>query len=582
MVMNRLSVPIPSLWLALCIVVSGAMAQHDTVIVSGKDNYWKTGSLITSATTTTVTVNTTQTNQKWIGMGGCFNEKGWEALKNLSATDRDSAINLLFGKNGCHFEWGRIPIGASDYAIERYSLNETANDTLMNNFSIAHDTNYLIPFIKAALVVKPNIQFWASAWTPPTWMKTGGVNGGYDGGVMKNSSTYFKAYALYTIKFIQGYTAKGIPINYVVPQNEPGYLNYYPSCAWGKYNPIDGSTFVNGAEYLSTYTADYLWPALQANTPSTNLFFGTCSNNASDWQYWLATKQKLPSNIKGVCLQWNFIDSVSKVGSNYLAIQSEHQCGNYPWLTEVTNVDNATSSNFFKAYAPNNYSYAQESWGLISKWVKNGVNSYNAWNMVLDTGGMNLDKNRIWPQDALLTVNYQTKKLKVTPVYYVFRHVAQFVDTGAVRLGTTGGDALAFRNPDNSIVVIAYNSGSSAVATSVVVGTKTLKFNIPAIGWATACVGLSTTKVISQNQTHSAVGGLKITSNEDVYRIALPSQESGRIELLTVTGRVLESRIIPQGSREILLPKQTSHAGLLLVRLVYRGEVKTARIFNAY
>ena len=31
---------------------------------------------------------------------------------------------------------GRIPIGASDYAIARYTLNETAGDTALASFSI--------------------------------------------------------------------------------------------------------------------------------------------------------------------------------------------------------------------------------------------------------------------------------------------------------------------------------------------------------------------------------------------------------------------------------------------------------------
>ena len=30
----------------------------------------------------------------------------------------------------------------------------------------------LIPYVKAAQAVNGNIRFWASPWTPPTWMKT--------------------------------------------------------------------------------------------------------------------------------------------------------------------------------------------------------------------------------------------------------------------------------------------------------------------------------------------------------------------------------------------------------------------------
>ena len=135
--------------------------------------------------------------------------------------------------------------------------------------------------------------------------------------------------------------------------------------------------------------------------------------------------------------------------------------------------------------AANDHAYAEESWGLIRDWIKAGVNSYNAWNMVLDPLGKNLDSQRPWPQNALLLVNPETKELTLTPVYYVFRHLSEYVAPGATRIGTTGGDALAFKNPDGSIVTILYNSGDSAKTTILGVAAKKLQFSIPAHGWAT-------------------------------------------------------------------------------------------------
>jgi glucosylceramidase len=112
------------------------------------------------------------------------------------------------------------------------------------------------------------------------------------------------------------------------------------------------------------------------------------------------------------------------------------------------------------------------------------VHIYSAWNMVLDSVGANLDETRAWPQNALLSVDVNAGTLEVTPAYYVFRHVGQYVEPGAVRLGTQGGDALAFRNPDGSIVVALYNSGGEAQMT-VSVGGQNLQFTVPGRGWAT-------------------------------------------------------------------------------------------------
>src|SRR5262249_62048663 len=93
----------------------------------------------------------------------------------------------------------------------------------------------------------------------------------------------------------------------------------------------------------------------------------------------------------------------------------------------------------------------------------------------------------IWPQNALLTVNRSAKTLTATPAYYVFRHVSQYVQPGAKRVATSGSsvDALAFKNPDGSIVAAMYNSGSAAKTTTWSIGGARLQFSVPANGFAT-------------------------------------------------------------------------------------------------
>ena len=172
----------------------GATPAGPKLITSAPSGYWNTTGTITTVTTgnATVTVNDATAMKTFEGFGGAFNEMGWNYLSMLSATDRDRAIKLLFDANdGAHFVMGRIPIGASDYAIQRYTDDETPNDTSMANFSITQDMKYLIPYVKAAQAVNGNIRFWASPWTPPSWMKTktGTVNGTSCGNVSANGIT---------------------------------------------------------------------------------------------------------------------------------------------------------------------------------------------------------------------------------------------------------------------------------------------------------------------------------------------------------------------------------------------------------
>jgi glucosylceramidase len=107
--------------------------------------------------------------------------------------------------------------------------------------------------------------------------------------------------------------------------------------------------------------------------------------------------------------------------------------------------------------------------------------------MVLDTVGKSLDN---WPQNALLTVDRTAKKLNVTPAYYVFRHYSQYIAVGATRIGTTGStDALAFKNPDGSIIVQVYNKGTASKRMIVGIGSalsqSLYQFDVPAHGWDT-------------------------------------------------------------------------------------------------
>src|SRR5690349_3007326 len=65
------------------------------------------------------------------GFGGCFNELGYAAFKTASAADQQKILHDLFSDDGCRFRFCRVPMGASDYALEWYSCNENDGDLAM-------------------------------------------------------------------------------------------------------------------------------------------------------------------------------------------------------------------------------------------------------------------------------------------------------------------------------------------------------------------------------------------------------------------------------------------------------------------
>lgn len=106
---------------------------------------------------------TGQVHQDVEGFGGCFNELGWEALNLLPEEERKAVLHSLFHPEGdLRFSICRLPIGASDYALEWYSLNEADGDLAMEHFSIERDRKYLIPYIREALKLNPDLKLFAS------------------------------------------------------------------------------------------------------------------------------------------------------------------------------------------------------------------------------------------------------------------------------------------------------------------------------------------------------------------------------------------------------------------------------------
>ncbi len=472
--------------------MGGSPAASTVLVTSASGAYWKTGTWTeTTSGSATVTVNDSSAAQTWQGFGGAFNELGWSYL--TSSDMQTQAMTLLFSAtDGAAFAWGRIPMGASDYAMSRYtdddgtftdvtpnSSNRQAADSSMGNFSVSRDGQKLIPYIKAAQAVNPGLRFWSSPWTPPVWMKTGynttqaGSMSGwhasyYDGGNMSTDSATLTAYAQYYTKFVQGYKDQGINIEIVSPQNEPGYQQNYPSCLWDK----------------TTYTSWVKTLGQAMSSLGVKVMLGTLSNNSSGQDEATAQAVLADSTAKGlvtvVGVQWGVLDDLvsGSFSSGGLPVwATEHKCGNYPWNPSGSPAYNSTQ-------APNDQAYGVESWGYIKNAITKGkVTAYNAWNMVLNKSGLGIDTSRDWKQDALLVADSGT--VTPTPAYYVFRHLSQYVVPGATVVGTSGGDAVAFKNPDGSLVAIMYNSGSANSSYIVKIGGKMLQFAMPGAGWAT-------------------------------------------------------------------------------------------------
>ena len=375
------------------------------------------------------------------GFGGAFNEKGWQALSVLNEAQRREVMRRLFDPaEGLGFSVCRVPIGASDYALDRYTLNETAGDFEMTHFSIERDRRSLIPYIKEAMSFQPRLRLWASAWTPPTWMKD---NRAFDSGAFLDDPKMYRAYARYLLKFIRAYGTEGIPIEAAAVQNEPGTLTDYPSCDW---TPVQYLTFIR----------DYLGPLFQAEGLANAIMLGTLNQpNLAGHAFTVLSDPRARQYVALAGMQWyslSFMGQLKTAAPGLVIWQTETDCGNWHWL-----------SGYDPDKPQNDIAYASFTWQKIRDWLKAGVTVYELWNMVLDPWGKNIGTQRPWPQNSPITVHPETLEVRYTPTFGAIGSFAKFVRPGSRMVETEGSfaNALAFTDAGGRIVVVLHNPNTA-------------------------------------------------------------------------------------------------------------------------
>lgn len=438
-------------------------------VVSTENEKWKIKEFVPEQKTTRHQLIVTDKKDQTIkGFGGCFNELGWEALELLNEADRNQVMDALFSLDGCNLNHCRIPIGASDYALKWYSHNEVDGDYDMEHFSIERDKEYLLPYIHAAMKVNPNMTFFASPWSPPTWMKQPKA---YNYGRLVMDDKTLSAYANYFVKFLKAYQEEGIEIDQVHVQNEPFADQKFPSCLWS-------------GEQFAKFIGGYLGPAFERNKIESEIWLGTL--NGPEEMKFLPTGQilidhyentidrvmideKASAYISGIGFQWagqRVIQRTKESYPNLKLMQTENECGD----------------------GKNTWTYAQYVFSLMRHYLRNGSESYTYWNMVLKTEG---ESTWGWHQNAMITIDPMTRKAILNHEYYVMKHVMHFVKPGAVRReieGTWSGNSLVFENPDHELIILANNVLDFAREITLIVDGQTVTFVVDPNSVNTWCI----------------------------------------------------------------------------------------------
>jgi len=425
----------------------------------------KTAALGTPGTGTAVCVeiDASRLRQTVDGFGGSFNELGWAAMSGLDDEERGAVFEALFGESGCRFNLCRMPMGSSDFSFGYYSLNDEAGDLAMEHFSIDRDRVFLLPYIKAAMEVRPDLRVWGSPWSPPSWMKESQHYKALGKG-MKWESEILKAYALYFEKAVRAYRDAGLNFEAIHVQNEPWANQSFPSCLWT-------------GEQLRDFIRDYLGPHFREHGVDAEIWLGTINAGGFDWTVKPTFEdEKAMAYVTGAGFQWGGREIVAQCRDKQPELslmQTETECGN----------------------GRNDWKYAEHTADLFRQYFTSGVHSYLQWNMILEQTQRSYWG---WPQNSMVTIltfditdhdsgqNKRADRAVFNPQFYMVKHITHFVDRGA-RLVELDPDVpgLAFINPDGRMVFFYSNRSEQDVALTISHNGNNVAVAVPARSFST-------------------------------------------------------------------------------------------------
>ncbi|MFF4402613.1 ricin-type beta-trefoil lectin domain protein [Streptomyces sp. NPDC001480] len=406
-----------------------------------------------------ITVDENTRYQTFTGGGASFTDTAAWLMNSSGALSRstlDATMRKLFSPtDGIGLSFLRNPMGASDLARYGYTYDDVPagqTDPNLNSFSISHDIADVVPLTKQALQLNPSLTVMASPWTAPAWMKdSGSLNGGW----LKSED--YGAYAAYFVKYLQAYRNQGVDVAYVTPQNEPTCCSGYPSMSWN----------ASGLQY---FLKNELLPKLQSAGLSTKVL-------AHDWN-------------------WDVYDSYAAASVDDATIRNHPNFGGIAWhgYSDISGVSKQTSVHnqypnldaFGTEHSGGTWvaNQQREDMNNIIDYTRNWAKSVTKWSLAVDqnmgphNGGCGTCTGLVTVHDgdgASGTVDY-------TVEYYTMGHLTKFVRPGAQRIASTASTSVpnvAWRNPDGSKALIAYNDSSTAKTVTIDWGSQHATYSLP-------------------------------------------------------------------------------------------------------
>ena len=115
----------------------------------------------------------------------------------------------------------------------------------------------------------------------------------------------------------------------------------------------------------------------------------------------------------------------------------------------------------------NDWTSLESSWNTLVHFLNNGAGSHMYWNMVLDETGKSAWG---WPQNSMVVVDRNAKKVTYTDEFYLFKHVSHFVQPGDHYLKSSEGENHAvFKLKDGRIAVLVNNPKDTQETVNIII-----------------------------------------------------------------------------------------------------------------
>jgi glucosylceramidase len=391
-----------------------------------------------------VFVDPSKTDQTLLGIGGAITDASAETFAKMPKEKQQEILDAYFDpQKGIGYSLARTNIHSCDFSSGSYTYI-TEGDKELRSFTVAHDRQFRIPFIKQAIArAGGKLLMFASPWSPPAFMKDN--NDMSHGGKLKPE--FYQAWANYYTRFIKAYQNEGIPIWGVTIQNEPMATQRWESCIYTAEEERDFLKRYLGPTMIREGLGDKKIIAWDHNR---DLLYQRAST--------ILTDPQAARYVWGIGFHWYEPWSGGAPMFDNVKLVHEAFPGKNLIFTEGC-------KEAFDIHKVNDWRLGELYGRSMINDFNNGTVGWTDWNILLDeTGGPNHVNNLCF---APLHGDTKTGRLIYTNAFFYIGHFSKFIRPGAKRIvSSPSRSALlstAFINSDGRASVVVMNQGDQKI-----------------------------------------------------------------------------------------------------------------------